>query len=270
LDQNNKLPKFLYRYFSKAKYAECILRHNELYFRNPDTFNDPFDCKPLLTLERDFNEDEYAKFVSAECPDDGKRQLCEKLARQKYHVIDKKRLAIEINTTVKEGLEQSINEFRVLCLSETYNDILLWSHYADGHHGFVLQFDREALSENFKPCQLTRVFHPPERSYPSIRDYNERNCTNMFLIAKSSQWTYEQEWRVLKQRDVGDNPDEELKAYQFKKDLIKGIILGYKMTPQDKMKIEQWRLRYQPEITLYKAVKDERFYNIRTDPKINE
>jgi hypothetical protein len=159
---------------------------------------------------------------------------------------------------------------RVLCLSENYNDILMWSHYADRHRGFVLQFNTEAFSKNFKPYQLAEVIYPPGRSYPSIKDYNDNNGTNMFLIAKSCQWTYEHEWRILKHIEPEDNPEEEAKVYKFGEGLITGIILGCEMKCQDKKKISQWRLRYQPQITPYEAVKDESFYNIKTVPEINE
>ena len=63
MNQQKELPKYLYKYFPKTERAECIFKHNELYFRNPNTFNDPFDCKALLTLERDWNQEEYTRFL---------------------------------------------------------------------------------------------------------------------------------------------------------------------------------------------------------------
>jgi hypothetical protein len=269
MNQQNKLPKFLYKYFSKAKYAECIFRHNELYFRNPKTFNDPFDCNPMLTSKRDFNEEDYVKFACQECPDN-ERQSCEVQAGKIYPTIDKNQKIKEFNEIIKKDLERSINEIRVLCLSENYNDILMWSHYADGHRGFVLQFDTNALLNNFKPDRPEQVIYPPKRSYPSLKEYNENNFTHMLLIAKSSQWTYEHEWRILKHVETEEELEEEGKLYPFEKGLITGIILGCKMTPQDKKKISQWRLRYQPQITPYEAIKDESSYNIKTVPEINE
>ena len=51
--QTKKPPKFLYRYFPINGSTESIFKDNELWFKNPNEFNDPFDCRPLLTLARD-------------------------------------------------------------------------------------------------------------------------------------------------------------------------------------------------------------------------
>ena len=273
-------PKFLYRYFlfSKDK-SKDIFEHNKLYFRNPNKFNDPFDCKPLLTLERDLNQEEYIKFVMNNYResmgrdlDNEEKQSYEKKAINAFRNLDRdqsSRVSMKFNSIIKESLAKSINEFRILCLSEKYNDILMWSHYANGHRGFVLQFDTEALFENFKQ-RPQKVFYPPEESYPSIKDFNERNCTHMFLITKSSHWGYEEEWRILMHIEDKDNPEGDRKVYKFKKGLITGIILGCKMEDQSKEEISEWIREYQPQIKIYDAVKDDNFYNINTAPEINE
>ena len=237
-------PKFLYRYFSfsidKDTYTKSIFEHNELYFRNPNKFNDPFDCKPLLTLERDWNQEEYIKFVMNNARDskggdldNEEKQWYKEEAINAFINLDRNQLSRKFNKIIKKGLAKSINEIRILCLSEKYNDILMWSHYADGHRGFVLQFDTEALLQNFKQ-RPQKVFYPPVESYPSIKDFNERDCTHMFLITKSSQWEYEEEWRILMHIEDKDNPNEEGKVYKFQKSLIAGIILVCEMKDQKK------------------------------------
>jgi hypothetical protein len=273
---NEKPPKFLYRYLPMDEYTICIFRDNKLHFRNPNKFNDPFDCRALLTSERDLSEEEYAKFLMT-CERDSKRreltcgekESCKRDAREQFGNTDKKRLMSRINDIIKEELPKSISEFRVLCLSENYNDILMWSHYADGHGGLVLQFDREALSKNFR---LFKVCYPPDKSYPSIKDFNERGGTHVFLITKASQWIYEKEWRILMHIEKGDNREGDGKVYKIEKGLITGIILGCAMQPPKEEKIRRWIHEYQsqPITSIYKAIKDEGFYNIKTDPEINE
>lgn len=273
-------PKFLYRYFSfsidKDTYTKSIFEHNELYFRNPNKFNDPFDCKALLTLERDWNQEEYIKFVMNNARDskggdldNEEKQWYKEEAINAFINLDRNQLSRKFNKIIKKGLAKSINEIRILCLSEKYNDILMWSHYADGHRGFVLQFDTEALLQNFKQ-RPQKVFYPPVESYPSIKDFNERDCTHMFLITKSSQWEYEEEWRILMHIEDKDNPNEEGKVYKFEKSLIAGIILGCEMKDPKKEKISEWIREYHPQVKIYDAIKDENFYNIKTAPEINE
>ena len=274
--KNKKLPKFLYRYFSRDKYTERIFKHNKLYFRNPNKFNDPFDCKALLTLERDWNQEEYIKFVMNNAIDsigrnldNEEKQLYEESAIKVFKNSDKNQLSRNINNPIKECLYKSINEFRILCLSRNYNDILMWSHYAEGHRGFVLQFDTKALLENFKqPPQ--EVFYPPNKSFPSIKDFNEKNCVHMFLITKSSQWEYEEEWRILMHIEGKDKPEEKGKPYKFKNGLITGIVRGCEMKDSKKEEISEWIREYQPQVKIYDGIKDENFYNIKTYPEINE
>ena len=48
--------KYLYRYQSfendeHINRIKDIFEKNELYFHSPDSFNDPFDCKSLYTIE---------------------------------------------------------------------------------------------------------------------------------------------------------------------------------------------------------------------------
>ena len=270
------LPKFLYRYFPKDNYTKSIFNRNELFFRNPNEFNDPFDCKPLLTSERDWNQEEYIRFVINLANDslgrylnNGEKQSYENGARDKFINSDRNQLCREFNKIIKEHLAKSINEFRILCLSEKYNDILMWSHYADKHRGFVLQFDTEVLLQSFSP-RPQEIFYPPEESYPSIKDFNEKGCMNMFLITKSSHWAYEKEWRILMHIEDEDNPEEEGKVYRFEKGLITGIIFGCEMKSPEKTEISEWVREYQPQIIPYDAIKDDNFYHINAMPQLNE
>lgn len=280
--RNDKPPQFLYKYFSMKRCQIDMFRNNELYFSNPNTFNDPFDCRALLTSKRHLNEDEYARFLMTCERDDSKhkgkeltrdeKEACKKDAIRQFRNTDKKELMRNINRIIEEGLRTSINQFRVLCLSEKYNDILMWSHYADKHQGFVLEFDTEALQQNFTSPQggkiLYKVFYPPTYSFPSIKDFNERHGTHMFLITKSSQWKYEAEWRILMLLKKKDEFEEKGKCYNFEKGLITRIILGCEMKPSEEEKIKEWIHEYQPELmtSIHKAIKDDNRYNIKTDP----
>ena len=114
-------PKFLYRYFSfsidKDTYTKSIFKHNELYFRNPNKFNDPFDCKPLLTLERDWNQEEYIKFVMNNDRDskggdldNEEKQWYKEEAINAFINLDRNQLSRKFNKIIKKGLAKSIND----------------------------------------------------------------------------------------------------------------------------------------------------------------
>jgi len=48
----------------------------------------------------------------------------------------------EISQLALENTEKvAIGKYGVLCFSRRWNNILMWSHYADGHKGICLGFD---------------------------------------------------------------------------------------------------------------------------------
>ncbi len=53
---------------------------------------------------------------------------------------------------VHEALDNVINrgkEIGIYSLSATYNDELLWAHYANSHQGFCIEYDLDLLLESY-------------------------------------------------------------------------------------------------------------------------
>ncbi|MBI4379259.1 MAG: DUF2971 domain-containing protein [Nitrospinae bacterium] len=189
----NKLPQFLYRYRSIAsKNLDRTFTHNELYFSRPDQFNDPFDCKTHFTF-KGCNEKDIRKYFEVafsihqpNLSDSDRNTIIERLVNNyKSGNATFPQRMIDI---VREKLPKSINTLRMLCLSEVYNDILMWSHYSDGHRGIVLQFDTVCITKQFdRSCKKVDYYS----EFPTLRDYNEQFQEQMFLLAKSDHWSYE-------------------------------------------------------------------------------
>jgi hypothetical protein len=114
------------------------------------------------------------------------------------------------------------NSYYFASLSETYDNILLWSHYASSHTGFVLEIE---IDENHSHVQ--KVSYQDTLPNFDINWYfNLKNdkSTNSDEIAyllkdfaiKSTHWHYENEWRVCKkQRGYFRYLPEQLKAVYF-------------------------------------------------------
>ncbi|MEN9702141.1 MAG: hypothetical protein RIR55_1483 [Bacteroidota bacterium] len=91
--------------------------------------------------------------------------------------------------------EQNINKIGVISYSSIENNTLMFSHYADQHKGFCLEFDvpKENLigmkkiryQDNFKTI-----------NYPLDRDLLKRELITI-CTTKSKVWEYEQEYRQL-------------------------------------------------------------------------
>ncbi|MDB6021619.1 MAG: hypothetical protein JWQ04_1476 [Pedosphaera sp.] len=88
----------------------------------------------------------------------------------------------------------------VLSLSEVKDNLLMWSHYALGHEGFVLEFDESNVffggrqTNSDEIWGLHKVRYTEERPQTVIADFDMR----AILMTKGKPWEYEREWRSLR------------------------------------------------------------------------
>ncbi|WP_068717150.1 DUF2971 domain-containing protein [Vibrio tritonius] len=92
----------------------------------------------------------------------------------------------------------NFNEVGVISFTENYNNLLMWSHYANEHKGIVVEFDYEKLNYyfNYKLSMtdtIERVLYNRERYSPLQKDV----CVKDLLLTKSDDWIYEKEHRIL-------------------------------------------------------------------------
>ncbi|MCA9012022.1 MAG: DUF2971 domain-containing protein, partial [Planctomycetaceae bacterium] len=84
----------------------------------------------------------------------------------------------------------------VACFSELPKHLLIWSHYADSHRGFCLEF-----ATNYPPFDghLFRVSYEAKMPTvsPSERDFGDIFELRRFLLTKAREWRYEKEWRIV-------------------------------------------------------------------------
>jgi hypothetical protein len=156
------LPKFLYRYRSLTGYAredvERVLAHQQIRFSSAGWFNDPFDCR--LAPDLNATEDEKRRwlvesYVPSTYPaltDCERARAAEQLAPEADALLEKH---------VQYTLGTLIPNSGVLSLSAVPDDILMWSHYANGHRGICLKFRRGTFrfSQDFE--EFEKQVPPP-------------------------------------------------------------------------------------------------------------
>lgn len=151
----------------------------------------------------------------------------------------------------------------VLSLSKISNNLLMWSHYSNCHKGVVLEFDEKHTF--LKQFENSYYPHDIEVEYSHIRpeividkfNFTPEESMEMsrkILFIKSYEWLYEKEFRIIrflqnaKKLDYLDKNGYEIFVFNFPKELLKGIILGSKITEATKEKIfntileEKWDL----------------------------
>jgi hypothetical protein len=105
----------------------------------------------------------------------------------------------------------------ILCLAESPDNHMMWVNYTKNHSGFVLGLD--ASSEFFQADDrsLRKVIYQPKP--PVFKEPDENGC-----FYKSAEWTYEQEWRCVRQFTTTESRD-----VAFDWPLLRTVIFGSQM-----------------------------------------
>ena len=94
----------------------------------------------------------------------------------------------------------------VISLTETNDNLLMWSHYADEHKGMLVSFEIDlnspfdffAINEERESCYFRKV------NYRKFRQFNTEVSTGNldevklhYMLSKSDEWIYEKEHRFV-------------------------------------------------------------------------
>lgn len=127
-------------------------------------------------------------------------------------VEDAQRLIDEMDSKLAEKMKSL---FLVGCLCTSYKNRLMWSHYADSHKGFCIEYDfSESEDEILSKLPLPVVYSEKRPLVPwkaaidnSVENMEEAYAEIMMgLLTKDKEWEYENEWRIL----IGATEDSEL------------------------------------------------------------
>ncbi|MCS0314009.1 DUF2971 domain-containing protein [Vibrio diabolicus] len=197
-------------------------------------------------------------------------KACDMLYRQTYlinsteNVLDLIKSCDEISEKISSVFEEKIQEinynynktakqkYLICSLSEVNDSILMWSHYADNHAGFVMEYD------------FTETIDIREKLHKVIYDNNIYQATGLlesylvfgiskpeiFLppaLYKSKAWEYEKEWRIVEISN-GDNTS----PYNKKVPKVKSIYLGVNVSPENEERIMQ--IASYKQIPVYKMI----------------
>jgi len=153
---------------------------------------------------------------------------------------------------VLEGIVKSANELiGILCLSETPLNLQMWAHYADEGKGYVIGFDSTNQyfgMNNVNDTILNKVMkvrYSKDKPKVIISDYADDRVPSEdrllqfaydFIFTKAMNWSYEEEWRMLKNLKEAEITLDSGKVFLMKypKTSVSSIIVGYK-TPEERI-----------------------------------
>jgi hypothetical protein len=141
----------------------------------------------------------------------------------------------------KEALSATHKDSLKVCsFSETQYSIIMWSHYADQHRGFCIEYETESLPPEHL---LLRMLYPviySKKLFDGTKYYraaleNKQGFNILFptlaALHKSPEWKYEKEWRLV-------IPANMIKAASpWRVPTPKRLYLGSRMTDHNKQQI---------------------------------
>jgi hypothetical protein len=119
----------------------------------------------------------------------------------------------------------------ICCLTDTPDNELMWTHYAENYTGICVSYRPHRLLKGLPDhAHLVRVGYgiaPPEIGVADARNLN--GAALKILSHKKFNWSYEREWRVLAhQGGLHISTDE----------CIRDVLLGSRIAPHHKVRIE--------------------------------
>ena len=242
---------FLYKYHRvNSRGLERAIAHNEIYLPDPSIFNDPFDCRPLITIHKSElkRREFYKSIIKSRFPNATGKELKLKLKNPRFKNLKNREY-------LEELLKDFIKDFGIYCLTEVADDILMWSHYSNSHTGVCLQFN--AIMDNTIFWEAYKVNYQEDYPIVNIMDLKEFDQFFNLFATKSTHWEYEKERRVIKTPHEGGP-----KKYTFNPELLTGVILGARIKPEDEELIIEWVRNRKNHTNIYRAEIDNKSYRI--------
>ncbi len=255
----------LYKYLSdKSLY---VLKDLKIRFTQPFALNDPFEALPLIDAESE--QEKMIERAESEIRDLWKK--CDDSDRTpKNYELLKSTLESQrpyfaerlCPSVIGQEFMKKINEvLGVLSLTKSADNLLMWSHYANEHRGYVLGlndthefFYRTALDGS--ESSPRNVIYTSQRSRVNIKkhDYYER-----LLCEKPIHWSYEEEVRLFHlftdetERSNNDSKGYPVYLFDLPKDAVKSIYLGANVSSDTKDSIVTSIRDRGLEVDLYQA-----------------
>ncbi len=231
-----------------SKVLRSVFENKEIRFTQPRTLNDPLEFNPTMRFH-----DSKAKY-------------------QLYDLNGISFPSIELFFRV-QVVESQINAYGILSLTKIPNSFDMWSQYANGHRGFVIE-----LKDGFwhYPCMRSKAGDEyPVGKVEYVEDYaidleelvNAKNeipleiLNKELFFKKTSRWEYEYEYRMV--RPLSDSPiyeppdtkypytDINIYLFPFEWECVSSIILGANMSPENKQLIAQCCAKH--DVSLFQA-----------------
>lgn len=191
-----------YKYLPFNEGSLNIIKDGTMKFSPPSKVNDPFDCAP------DYETGNVEEYINSR--PELLKKACDMLKlSKKERIRQKEEMIRRLKFAVEDGAfgQKASDAVGICSLSRDPLNLLMWSHYAKHHTGFVVELEIPVTVTNVNlddlpPDYFFELLIPYEVEYEkdkpivSFFDSDDEKRRKQFLI-KGSDWSYEQEERVI-------------------------------------------------------------------------
>ena len=237
---SNKRPRYLYKYRSIDNACDFLCNHS-IYFSNYKEFNDPFEsaCKKKF----DFTYEQYV-------------ETFQRWGKDYYDAALKadeiRRGQVDSKALLKQATDIILNTFSYYCMTESPDNILMWSHYADSHKGVCFKFDL------LQDLDMFLITVPVDYNSEYLEFDTLEGNPAPIIQRKSSEWRYEKEHRTIKVNEHG--------LAEIKKEALVEIIFGCRTSKSDKARIRNLSIKNGFNVSFLEAETNPEAYKLDIHP----
>lgn len=255
----NSVPDLFYKYTPIESWLPQLLCGDSILFSARDSFNDPFDSRPGLKITLETKEGR--RFFQDKLKEHSKLSPSDRILYRQKTARLQKNMGPDDNKGVKALLDQT----GILALAISWENQLLWAHYANHHQGIcvgfksnvdIFRFAHKIIYQNNLPVIL--------RPQDSLEEMIDKT-----FLTKSKCWEYENEWRIVKvsssqeEKNIAYSEDKDLQKmmidsngpgfYKFDHNAVESVTIGMKTSPQNEKFVRDTMAKLGHNIPLYKT-----------------
>jgi hypothetical protein len=257
MNHKNLLYKYI-GFYENNRLRTTFLENESFRFTQRSILNDPFETLPIIYPPNQYAEEDW-DVAREDAIKDGNSNLSKEdleilylrmpLRRYDFPVFFPCRIP-EFDNELVHSIEEydkakskkvflelmrELDKYGIFCLTESNENLVMWSHYSQDHKGLVVGFNREHhfFLQN-KPCEVEYSNRrlPITINNGLVRVNGRLNSVDLrLLFRKHTDWCYEKEWRLIKELKDCNQSEKNKDVYLLKipNTAISNITLGANM-----------------------------------------
>lgn len=277
-------PSILFKYMDSK--GLDLLENRRVLATRPNKLNDPFEFTPVFD-DKPTDDEIRDKLLHPDFYQEWRKQTGKPIPLEIYNqeirdnieslIAEQRRLEPEVTESYRQDFIKTTGKASgLVCFSRRNDGILLWSHYADGHKGFVVGFGVPQIENSFgrDDAVLVEVLYEKERPKISLyANVEEHNIVRRIVGTKSPEWKYEEEYRLIIPRGNfhdNENKEEDDRLYwsiKGNEQVVESVIIGSRCDPEwkDRLAVALSEPAYQ-HVETFEAIPDKANFSIRINP----